>query len=171
MYAVASRLVAARAAGRRAVVSAVQHLSLSRASRGRHQSRILPRQAGRAALDDRARSDQAARRLADRQKLAATPELERIQAEVNAEMEAAVEFAIAAPYPADRIRWTRTFMPDTATQTEVRELTFGGGRPRSAGRRNAPRPARLHPGRRRGRSGHAVQGALRAGGGVRQDNA
>ena len=33
------------------------------------------------------------------QKLAATPELERIQSEVNAEMKAAVEFAIAAPYP------------------------------------------------------------------------
>ncbi len=33
------------------------------------------------------------------QKLAATPELEQIQSEVNAEMKAAVEFAIAAPYP------------------------------------------------------------------------
>ena len=33
------------------------------------------------------------------QKLAATPDLERIQSEVNAEMNAAVEFAIASPYP------------------------------------------------------------------------
>ena len=33
------------------------------------------------------------------QKLAGTAELERIQSEVNAEMNAAVEFAIAAPYP------------------------------------------------------------------------
>ncbi len=33
------------------------------------------------------------------QKLAATADLERIQSEVNAEMNAAVEFAIAAPYP------------------------------------------------------------------------
>jgi TPP-dependent pyruvate/acetoin dehydrogenase alpha subunit len=33
------------------------------------------------------------------QKLAATADLERIQSEVNAEMKAAVEFAIASPYP------------------------------------------------------------------------
>ena len=43
-----------------------RYLPLQRASRGRHQPRILPLQAGRAALEDRARSDQAACRLADR---------------------------------------------------------------------------------------------------------
>ncbi len=63
--AVATRMVARARAGRRAIVSAVQHLPLSRAPRGRHQSRILPGQAGRAALVDGARSHQASRGLAD----------------------------------------------------------------------------------------------------------
>ena len=45
-----------------------EYVPLSRASRRRHQPRVLPRQAGRAAVEDRARSDQDPGRVADRAK-------------------------------------------------------------------------------------------------------
>ena len=54
--------------------------------------------------------------------LADQAKLDRIETEVKTEMEAAVDFAIAAPYPVVS-EVTRTCMPETETQ--VRELTLG----------------------------------------------
>ncbi len=91
-----------------------------RPSRGRHQSRILPLQAGRAAMEDGARSHQDLGEVADRTEAMLT--LRRsieITSEVRTEMEAAVEFAIAAPYPE-----RRRSGPGRLCLRRRRELTF-----------------------------------------------
>ncbi len=68
VYAVASKYIAAGAQGRGAGVPAVQDLSLSRPPRRRHRPRLLPAEDGRAGVGDAARSDHAARRVADGQR-------------------------------------------------------------------------------------------------------
>ena len=57
-------------------------------------------------------------------------------------------------------------MPETAVSR--REITLRAGSSRGVGRRDAPRLDRLHHGRGRGRSGHAVQSSIWPAGRIRQ---
>ena len=74
-------------------------------------------------LDVGARSDHAARRWLIAQGSTDQAGLDRIQSEVAAEMDAAVEFAHQRAVSRSRQGWSRMCMPETAV--EVRELTFG----------------------------------------------
>ena len=64
VHATALKLVETCAPRRRPVVFAMQHLPFSRPSRRRHRPRLLSIQSGRGRVENAARSDQAARRLA-----------------------------------------------------------------------------------------------------------
>ena len=72
-----------------------------------------------------------------------------------------------APYPdaseVDRRCLCLDRSTGAPTRPATREMTFEPGDPRGAGRGDAPRPARVHHRRRRGRGRHALQGAERAG--------
>ena len=99
VHAVAARLVERARTRRRACFPVVQYLPLSRPSCRRHQSRILPLQAGRTAMEDRARSHQVLGEWLLNRSYADAAQLDANQSRSRTEMEAAVEFALAAPYP------------------------------------------------------------------------
>jgi hypothetical protein len=96
---VATRLVKRARAGDGPRIPAGRYLPLQRSSRRRHQSRILPLQAGRAALEDGPRSHQVHCELADRRRAMPTQRPSNNHPKFAPLMEAAVKFAIAAPYP------------------------------------------------------------------------
>ena len=80
--------------------SCLQHLPLLRPPRRRRQARVLPLQGGRERLDDRARPDPDARATGSPSR--ASPmrtRLRAIHAEVQAEIDAGVQFALNAPFP------------------------------------------------------------------------
>ena len=100
LYAVASRLVRARASRRWPGIFAVRHLSLQRASRRRHQPRILPLKQEEQQWKAERDPIKIARPMADANEATPMPHARRrLHSKLQVEMEAAVKFAIAAPYP------------------------------------------------------------------------
>ena len=154
VYAAAIGPRRAGAAGRRARVPAAQHLPLPRPSRGRHRARVLPAEAGGAALDVGARSDRAARRVAPRRR-AWSDQADARPDPVGAGGGDGRGRGVChqGTVSRSRTRWMRTCMPETAAQ-RCREITLRRGDPRGARRRDAPRPADRPARRGRRRGGH-----------------